>query len=104
MNIESAAFRLRKGDDRRKAPRETDRRSRATRKPKTAPVAEPGFLSVTVSIGLAESHPRAGTDEVIQHADKALYRAKQGGRNRLEIAMAPGKIRRVVKPKKTLQS
>ncbi|HEY4053507.1 MAG TPA: GGDEF domain-containing protein [Terriglobales bacterium] len=104
MNIEGTAFRLRKGDDRRKAPRETDRRARAARKPKTAPASAPGFLSVTVSIGLAESHPRAGTEEVIQHADKALYRAKQGGRNRLEIATAPGKVRRVVKSKKTLQS
>jgi diguanylate cyclase (GGDEF)-like protein len=104
LNIENAAFRIRKGDDRRKAARETDRRARGTRKTRTAVPSIAAFLSVTVSIGLAESHPRASADEVIQHADKALYRAKQGGRNRLEIAAVERKIKRVVKSKKTVQS
>jgi diguanylate cyclase (GGDEF)-like protein len=47
-------------------------------------------LSVTVSIGVAE--PNAKTrevEQVIQAADKALYRAKQAGRNRVESAAAP---------------
>ena len=105
LSIENTAFRVRKGDDRRKAAREIDRRARGTRKNRVAvPPAASDFLSVTVSIGLAESHPRASADEVIQHADKALYRAKQGGRNRLEIAAVERKIKRVVKAKKTVPS
>jgi diguanylate cyclase (GGDEF)-like protein len=104
LNIENATFRVRKGDDRRKAPRETDRRARGAHKTRATVPSAPGFLSVTVSIGLAESHPRASADEVIQHADKALYRAKHGGRNRLEIAAVERKIKRVVKSKKTVPS
>lgn len=104
LNIEGAAFRVRKVDDRRKAPREADRRAPAARKTKNAPVSTSGLLSVTVSIGLAESHPRAAADEVIEHADRALYRAKQGGRNRLEIAAVQRKIKRPVKSKKTVPS
>jgi PleD family two-component response regulator len=42
-------------------------------------------LTVTVSIGAAEPNGRQMTpDEVIQAADRALYRAKDGGRNRVE--------------------
>jgi diguanylate cyclase (GGDEF)-like protein len=104
LNIENATFRVRKGDDRRRAPRETDRRARGARKTRAAAPTASGLLSVTVSIGLAESHPRASADEVIQHADKALYRAKHGGRNRLEIAAVERKIKRVVKSKKTVTS
>ncbi|MCX7892511.1 MAG: GGDEF domain-containing protein [Burkholderiales bacterium] len=41
-------------------------------------------VSVTVSIGVAERNERADTPEsVIKAADKALYRAKQKGRNRV---------------------
>jgi PleD family two-component response regulator len=41
-------------------------------------------LSVTVSIGIAESGGRHDVPEaVVQAADKALYRAKDKGRNRL---------------------
>lgn len=41
---------------------------------------------VTVSIGLAESDgPDMPAEEVIQAADKALYRAKQRGRNRVDV-------------------
>jgi diguanylate cyclase (GGDEF)-like protein len=42
------------------------------------------ILSVTVSIGVAEpDEPRATPAEVLRAADKALYRAKEGGRNRV---------------------
>jgi diguanylate cyclase (GGDEF)-like protein len=41
-------------------------------------------VSVTVSIGVAERNERSGTPRaVIQAADRALYRAKEKGRNRL---------------------
>jgi diguanylate cyclase (GGDEF)-like protein len=47
--------------------------------------ASRGGVKVTISIGAAESNGRLGTpDEVIAAADKALYRAKDGGRNRVE--------------------
>jgi len=40
-------------------------------------------VSVTVSIGVAESDEQRKPAEVIKEADKALYRAKKMGRNRL---------------------
>lgn len=52
-----------------------------------------GELSVTVSIGVAESRsPAQQLDQIMRSADKALYRAKQAGRNRVEIA-APARAR-----------
>lgn len=41
-------------------------------------------ITVTVSIGVAErDHRNASPDQVVQAADKALYRAKEAGRNRV---------------------
>ncbi len=40
-------------------------------------------LSVTVSIGVAERKAMQNPAEVLRAADKALYRAKEGGRNRV---------------------
>jgi diguanylate cyclase (GGDEF)-like protein len=61
-------------------------RKRPRKKP-TAPPAGSGSrdrASVTVSIGAAERDDRhLSPEEVVQAADKALYRAKQTGRNRL---------------------
>ncbi len=45
-----------------------------------------GKLAVTVSIGVAEHsgvNPTAA--DVLKAADKALYRAKRGGRNRVSV-------------------
>jgi diguanylate cyclase (GGDEF)-like protein len=47
----------------------------------------PDCLSVTVSIGVAEPSTRyRQPEQVIQAADQALYRAKNKGRNRVELA------------------
>jgi diguanylate cyclase (GGDEF)-like protein len=42
-------------------------------------------LRVTVSIGIAEVREDATFDATVERADKALYRAKQNGRNRLYV-------------------
>ena len=49
------------------------------------PGAEPERASITVSIGVAAAPEDASTpDELVAAADKALYKAKEGGRNRVE--------------------
>ena len=46
--------------------------------------AEPQWASLTVSVGVAETNqPLAAPDAVLAAADEALYRAKNGGRNRV---------------------
>ncbi|MBY0408679.1 MAG: GGDEF domain-containing protein [Burkholderiaceae bacterium] len=47
-----------------------------------------GTLNITVSIGLAEHLPIDTLEHSLDRADKALYRAKSLGRNRLEVAPA----------------
>jgi two-component system, cell cycle response regulator len=42
-------------------------------------------VTVTASIGIAEVGPLMDSDTVIREADNALFRAKQGGRNRVEL-------------------
>lgn len=99
MNVESCSFRLRGGADRRKTPRETERRAATATKQKTPAQTLPGVLSVTVSIGVADSQLSRAVEQVIEYADKALYAAKQGGRNRIEIASAaqPKKRKKVTR-------
>ena len=73
--------------------RETVETSRFTMRrrfrPRIKPKADKGRKSrqaiiITVSIGVAERNHRHGTpDQVVQAADKALYRAKEAGRNRV---------------------
>ena len=46
-------------------------------------------LSVTVSIGIAVARPDANVDSLVAEADAALYRAKDRGRNRVEMAPSP---------------
>ena len=92
MNIESCSFRLRRGEDRRKSPRDGERRTAAKAQPTKR--TNSGALSVTVSIGIAESRPRAAIEQIIELADKALYTAKQSGRNRIEIASGERKGRK----------
>jgi GGDEF domain-containing protein len=96
--IEASSFRMR-GGDRRQAPRGPDRRNQrsrgrtstghAIRKIAQGPPNVSTELSVTVSIGVATS-TREGPDpeQVIRAADRALYRAKAAGRNRVETSAA----------------
>jgi diguanylate cyclase (GGDEF)-like protein len=87
--IEGSAFKVR-GFERRTLlrPGETDRRKPARKRTTAvALVHPPDRLSVTVSIGVAEPGTRnRQPEQVIQAADQALYRAKQKGRNRVELA------------------
>lgn len=57
------------------------------------PIRLPGgrVIQVTASFGLAEMHPKRPVEESIANADLALIRAKENGRNRLEI-WGEGKI------------
>jgi diguanylate cyclase (GGDEF)-like protein len=91
LEIEGSTFRVRSGKDRRKVPRPPDRRVEGKKKPRRA-VQETIELSVTVSIGIGESQAKANTEEIINQADKALYRAKRGGRNRIETGVPDKKI------------
>ena len=73
--------------------RETVETSRFTMRrrfrPRVKPKAEKGkktrqAITITVSIGVAErNHRHASPDQVVLAADKALYRAKEAGRNRV---------------------
>jgi GGDEF domain-containing protein len=104
VDIERSMFKVR-GLDRRAGARtgEPDRRKPAKKKGAPA-VANPlNQLSVTVSIGVAEPSTRnRQPEQVIQAADQALYRAKERGRNRVELASnAP---LRLEKPKRARAS
>ena len=95
--IEGSTLRLR-GPDRRQEARGPDRRNQRPRgRAQTghairqlSRAAPSDQLSVTASIGVATSRrENPSAEEVIQAADKALYRAKAAGRNRIETASAP---------------
>jgi len=71
--IASRKFAIRGPDRPRKKPESPRKKSRPSR-----------TISVAVSIGLAGSNPQRTTaDAVLRAADRALYRAKNEGRNRL---------------------
>jgi diguanylate cyclase (GGDEF)-like protein len=97
--IEESRFRVRCTPERRSAPRGAGRRTEDKKAPAGRSQTQPrnlradsalSGLSVTVSIGVAEPGPKAReVEQVIQAADKALYRAKKAGRNRVESASEP---------------
>lgn len=69
--------------DRRFAIRATDRPRRKPSKPRAAR-KPPNLISLTVSVGVAGSGAQRFTpDAVLRSADRALYRAKKAGRNRV---------------------
>jgi diguanylate cyclase (GGDEF)-like protein len=74
-SVEIATFSLRAWNRPRKKPS-------AGRKPKK-PIKRPRKLSVTVSVGLADSSRLGDPTAVLKRADEALYEAKRGGRNRV---------------------
>jgi diguanylate cyclase (GGDEF)-like protein len=98
LAIELSSFRTRAAE-RRQMSRGPDRRNQGTRGRAQSGRAirqlliqahEPATLSVTVSIGVATSaKEKPDVEEVVQAADKALYRAKAAGRNRVESAVSP---------------
>lgn len=47
-------------------------------------------ISVTISIGVASLRPYESGDELLIRADKAMYQAKNSGRNRVELANPGG--------------
>lgn len=49
-------------------------------------VRRPDGRPVTVSLGVAQRHPEDDFDSLLNRADRALYEAKTGGRNRFALA------------------
>jgi diguanylate cyclase (GGDEF)-like protein len=71
-SIENTPFKVRDGDRRKKSGKKRKIRAHARKQ-----------VPVTVSIGVAAcDHDQLTTEQVLRAADKALYRAKQSGRNR----------------------
>jgi len=85
--IEETTFRLRgldrrvvaRGPERRTSVRSSSLSARSRRLPQASD------LRVTVSIGVAEGLGEGSFQAVLERADKTLYRAKQNGRNRVEV-------------------
>jgi GGDEF domain-containing protein len=97
QGVEKSTFRLR-GVDRRQMPRGPDRRNqrshtRARKGDAIRRLTEEKsslMLSVTISIGVAMAGAdKVGPEAVLECADKALYRAKANGRNRVETDGSP---------------
>jgi len=91
QSVEGQTFVVRSVERRTQTRGGSDRRKIKAR-PRPAPAAprttlgETREVRVTVSIGAAEPRSQfSKVDQVLLAADKALYRAKDGGRNRVEV-------------------
>jgi diguanylate cyclase (GGDEF)-like protein len=70
-------------------------RLRATLQTQPLRTSSGALLATTASIGVATVDPADhAVDPVVVRADDALYRAKAGGRNRCEVAVAPAPLNR----------
>jgi diguanylate cyclase (GGDEF)-like protein len=95
VTIQESVFHLRGLPERRSVDRGMDRRNQRSRRVASSQLLRRSLagpstqeFSVTVSMGVAEPSPGAKeVDQVVQTADKALYRAKRAGRNRVEMAV-----------------
>ncbi len=82
--IEETEFTVRRIVRRRRQSDNTKTKKKTTTKKTTTKKKPTVKLSVTVSIGVAERNDKNTTDEaVVKAADRALYRAKNKGRNRV---------------------
>ncbi|KWV14399.1 cellulose synthase [Xanthomonas translucens] len=52
-------------------------------------LTDAGLLEITTSIGVAWQRPGETLQQLLSRADDALYRAKHGGRNRVELHLDP---------------
>ena len=82
--ISEASFRLRDEDRPSEKPEGVKAKQTAAQKAKARAQAE-GVVSVTISIGVAERAAGQEPSEALKAADQALYRAKDGGRNRVAV-------------------
>lgn len=82
QSIEAASFKLRDKDRPKTKPEDPKAKKSAK---KSAPHQANDIVSVTISIGAAAYEDGVTAQDALKAADQALYRAKDGGRNRVAV-------------------